>query len=63
LLSFNEEAQYIGPFVRSQSESQLKVDSASNKETAEKLKSKPPPLEIKTVRSCENFSRLSGTSV
>ena len=50
------------PFVRSQSESQLKVDSASNKETAEKLKSKPPPLEIKTVRSCENFSRISGTS-
>lgn len=49
-------------FVRSQSESQLKVDSASNKETAEKLKSKPPPLEIKTVRSCENFSRISGTS-
>lgn len=50
------------PFVRSQSDSQLKADSASNKETTEKLKSKPPPLEIKTVRSCENFSRISANS-
>lgn len=50
------------PFVRSQSDSQLKVDSASNKETPEKLKSKPPPLEFKTVRSCENFSSISANS-
>ncbi|CAG2193270.1 unnamed protein product [Mytilus edulis] len=50
------------PFLRSQSDSQLKVDSAnhSGKSLEEvKMKFKPPPLEIKSVQSCETFSAYS----
>ncbi|XP_076088812.1 uncharacterized protein LOC143059218 [Mytilus galloprovincialis] len=50
------------PFLRSQSDSQLKVDSAkhSGKSLEEvKMKFKPPPLEIKSVQSCETFSTYS----
>ncbi|CAC5389380.1 unnamed protein product [Mytilus coruscus] len=50
------------PFLRSQSDSQLKVDSANytGKSLDEvKMKFKPPPLEIKSVQSCETFSTFS----
>ena len=50
---------YKKSFSRSKSDSQLKVDSANNSTSLDKLKSKPPPLEIKLVHSCENFTSLS----